>query len=95
MTDPNVQRLRRLDACAVSDALDKLGVMGVQSMLLEGGPRLAGSFLDAGEVDELRIFIAPISAVKAELVRPASRMPAVLTARWTTVGSPPMTVEIA
>ena len=29
-------------------------------MLLEGGPTLAGSFLDAGEVDELRLFIAPI-----------------------------------
>ena len=26
--DPNVQRLRRLDACAVSDALDKLGLSG-------------------------------------------------------------------
>jgi diaminohydroxyphosphoribosylaminopyrimidine deaminase/5-amino-6-(5-phosphoribosylamino)uracil reductase len=35
--------------------------MGMQSILLEGGPRLAGSFLDAGEVDEMRIFIAPIA----------------------------------
>ena len=30
-------------------------------MLLEGGPRLAGSFLDAGEIDEMRLFIAPIA----------------------------------
>ena len=37
------------------------GRMGIQSMLLEGGPRLAGAFLDAGEVDEMRIFIAPIA----------------------------------
>ena len=29
-------------------------------MLLEGGPTLAGSFLDAGEVDELRLFVAPL-----------------------------------
>jgi diaminohydroxyphosphoribosylaminopyrimidine deaminase/5-amino-6-(5-phosphoribosylamino)uracil reductase len=29
-------------------------------VLLEGGPTLAGSFLDAGELDELRLFIAPI-----------------------------------
>jgi diaminohydroxyphosphoribosylaminopyrimidine deaminase/5-amino-6-(5-phosphoribosylamino)uracil reductase len=29
-------------------------------MLLEGGPHLAGSFLDAGEVDEVRLFIAPM-----------------------------------
>jgi diaminohydroxyphosphoribosylaminopyrimidine deaminase/5-amino-6-(5-phosphoribosylamino)uracil reductase len=28
--------------------------------LLEGGPRLAGAFLDAGEVDEARFFLAPI-----------------------------------
>src|SRR5438270_249642 len=34
----------------------------VQSLLLEGGPHLAGAFLDAGEVDEMRVFIAPIVA---------------------------------
>jgi diaminohydroxyphosphoribosylaminopyrimidine deaminase / 5-amino-6-(5-phosphoribosylamino)uracil reductase len=49
------------EAERITDALDKLGTMGVQSMLLEGGPRLAGSFLDACEVDEMRIFIAPIA----------------------------------
>jgi diaminohydroxyphosphoribosylaminopyrimidine deaminase/5-amino-6-(5-phosphoribosylamino)uracil reductase len=43
------------------DGLDKLGPLGIQSMLLEGGPRLAGSFLDAHEIDEMRIFIAPIA----------------------------------
>jgi diaminohydroxyphosphoribosylaminopyrimidine deaminase/5-amino-6-(5-phosphoribosylamino)uracil reductase len=45
----------------VSDALQKLGDRGIQSMLLEGGPHLAGAFLDAGEVDEMRIFVAPIA----------------------------------
>jgi diaminohydroxyphosphoribosylaminopyrimidine deaminase/5-amino-6-(5-phosphoribosylamino)uracil reductase len=49
------------EAERVSDALDKVGAMGIQSLLLEGGPRLAGSFLDAGEVDEMRIFVAPIA----------------------------------
>jgi diaminohydroxyphosphoribosylaminopyrimidine deaminase / 5-amino-6-(5-phosphoribosylamino)uracil reductase len=49
------------EAERVADALDKLGDMGIQSLLLEGGPRLAGSFLDAGEVDEMRIFVAPIA----------------------------------
>ena len=29
-------------------------------MLLEGGPHLAGAFLDAGEIDELRLFLAPL-----------------------------------
>jgi diaminohydroxyphosphoribosylaminopyrimidine deaminase/5-amino-6-(5-phosphoribosylamino)uracil reductase len=45
----------------VVDALGKLCGLGIQSLLLEGGPRLAGSFLDAGEVDEMRLFIAPIA----------------------------------
>ena len=44
MTEPNVQRLRRLDACAVSDALDKLGLPGVATGLPQrsGGGRIAG-----------------------------------------------------
>ena len=45
----------------VVDALTKLGESGIQSVMLEGGPRLAGSFLDAGQIDEMRMFIAPIA----------------------------------
>ena len=43
-------------------ALDQLGALDppVTSILLEGGPHLAGAFLDAGEIDELRLFIAPL-----------------------------------
>jgi diaminohydroxyphosphoribosylaminopyrimidine deaminase / 5-amino-6-(5-phosphoribosylamino)uracil reductase len=41
-------------------ALAELGRRGISSVLLEGGPVLAGSFLDADEVDELRMFIAPV-----------------------------------
>jgi diaminohydroxyphosphoribosylaminopyrimidine deaminase / 5-amino-6-(5-phosphoribosylamino)uracil reductase len=44
----------------VRSALDQLGVLGVSSMLLEGGPHLAGAFLDAGEIDEIRLFLAPL-----------------------------------
>jgi len=44
----------------VIDGLQKLGGLGFHSLMLEGGPRLAGSFLDAGEVDEVRVFIAPL-----------------------------------
>jgi diaminohydroxyphosphoribosylaminopyrimidine deaminase / 5-amino-6-(5-phosphoribosylamino)uracil reductase len=44
----------------VRSALDQLGSADITSILLEGGPRLAGAFLDAGEVDELRLFIAPV-----------------------------------
>jgi len=49
------------EAERAADGLQKLGALGIQSMLLEGGPKLAGSFLDAGEIDEMRIFIAPIA----------------------------------
>jgi diaminohydroxyphosphoribosylaminopyrimidine deaminase/5-amino-6-(5-phosphoribosylamino)uracil reductase len=44
----------------VRSALDQLGGGGVSSILLEGGPHLAGAFLDAGEVDEIRLFLAPL-----------------------------------
>jgi diaminohydroxyphosphoribosylaminopyrimidine deaminase / 5-amino-6-(5-phosphoribosylamino)uracil reductase len=44
----------------VRSALDQLGYSGVTSILLEGGPRLAGAFFDAGEIDEVRLFVAPI-----------------------------------
>ena len=44
----------------VCSALDQLGASGVSSILLEGGPRLAGAFFDAGEIDELRLFLAPL-----------------------------------
>lgn len=44
----------------VRAALGELGRRGLTSVLLEGGATLAGSFLDAGEVDELRLFVAPI-----------------------------------
>jgi diaminohydroxyphosphoribosylaminopyrimidine deaminase/5-amino-6-(5-phosphoribosylamino)uracil reductase len=48
------------EADRVRAALDELGALGVQSMLLEGGPHLAGAFLDAGEVDDIRLFVAPL-----------------------------------
>ena len=44
----------------VVSALDQLGAAGVGSILLEGGPHLAGAFFDAGEIDELRLFLAPL-----------------------------------
>ena len=50
------------EAARVRSALDELGALDVQSLLLEGGPHLAGAFLEAGEVDEARIFGAPVLA---------------------------------
>ncbi len=44
----------------VVSALDLLGGAEIASIMLEGGPRLAGAFLDAGEIDEVRLFLAPV-----------------------------------
>jgi diaminohydroxyphosphoribosylaminopyrimidine deaminase / 5-amino-6-(5-phosphoribosylamino)uracil reductase len=50
----------RTPAARLTAALDELGRREIQDMLVEGGPMLAGSLFDAGEIDELRLFIAPI-----------------------------------
>jgi diaminohydroxyphosphoribosylaminopyrimidine deaminase/5-amino-6-(5-phosphoribosylamino)uracil reductase len=42
--------------------LERLGADGVQSLLLEGGPTLAASFLDEDLVDKLLLFVAPTVA---------------------------------
>ncbi|MPW19564.1 RraA family protein [Paraburkholderia sp. CNPSo 3157] len=51
MADQNVQRLRRLDCCAVSDALDKLKLSGVVS----GLPQRSGTGRIAGRVITVRL----------------------------------------
>jgi diaminohydroxyphosphoribosylaminopyrimidine deaminase/5-amino-6-(5-phosphoribosylamino)uracil reductase len=49
-----------LEAQTVVDALRQLRVRGVRSVLLEGGPRLAGAFLGQSAVDRLVMFQAPV-----------------------------------
>ncbi len=48
------------EAARVTAALDELGSRDIQSLLLEGGPHLAGVFLEAGQIDEARMFVAPL-----------------------------------
>ena len=43
----------------LEEELRALASEGVQSLLLEGGPTLAGAFLRAGLVDKLLLFVAP------------------------------------
>jgi diaminohydroxyphosphoribosylaminopyrimidine deaminase / 5-amino-6-(5-phosphoribosylamino)uracil reductase len=47
-------------------ALDELGRRDLQDMLVEGGPTLAGALFDAAEIDEMRLFIAPVLVGSAE-----------------------------
>jgi diaminohydroxyphosphoribosylaminopyrimidine deaminase / 5-amino-6-(5-phosphoribosylamino)uracil reductase len=44
----------------LEEELRRLGAEGVQSILLEGGPTLATAFLEAGLVDKLLLFVAPL-----------------------------------
>lgn len=44
---------------SMADLLERLGAMGIQSILLEGGSRLAGNMVKHGQIDEFVIFIAP------------------------------------
>ena len=55
---PAESGLELLDG-ALDDELARLGQENVQSLLLEGGPTLAGAFFRAGLVDKLLLFVAP------------------------------------
>jgi diaminohydroxyphosphoribosylaminopyrimidine deaminase/5-amino-6-(5-phosphoribosylamino)uracil reductase len=78
----------------VASALDQLGAMGITGALLEGGPRLAGAFLDAGEIDEVRLFLAPLllggraarDPLEGEGVELIAQAPRALSFAWEAVG---------
>jgi len=46
----------------LEEELEALGVDGVQSLLLEGGPTLAAAFLERDLVDKVLVFVAPTFA---------------------------------
>ncbi len=66
--DAPAERVRALGRAGVevqavdstADALAELGSRDVNSVLLEGGAGLAAAFLTAAEIDELRLFMAPV-----------------------------------
>jgi diaminohydroxyphosphoribosylaminopyrimidine deaminase / 5-amino-6-(5-phosphoribosylamino)uracil reductase len=47
---------------SLAEELASLAAEGVQSLLLEGGPTIAASFLDDGLVDRLVVHVAPVLA---------------------------------
>jgi diaminohydroxyphosphoribosylaminopyrimidine deaminase / 5-amino-6-(5-phosphoribosylamino)uracil reductase len=57
-------------ASGIRSALAELGARGVTSLFLEGGRTLAAAFAEAGEIDEARVFVAPV------LLAGAKRIPA-------------------
>jgi diaminohydroxyphosphoribosylaminopyrimidine deaminase / 5-amino-6-(5-phosphoribosylamino)uracil reductase len=62
---PGRARLERagvetLPAPSLGEALAELGRREVSSLLLEGGPTFAAGFLEAGAVDRVAVFVAPL-----------------------------------
>ncbi len=49
-----------LAADGIEAALAELGRRGITSLFLEGGQTLAAAFADAGQIDEARVFVAPL-----------------------------------
>jgi diaminohydroxyphosphoribosylaminopyrimidine deaminase / 5-amino-6-(5-phosphoribosylamino)uracil reductase len=90
--EPNATSAARLGAAGVEvltastldDALRQLRTRGVRSLLLEGGPRLAGGFLAAAAVDRVIIFQAPVvlgaGAQPAFAFAPRAEVP--MASRW-------------
>jgi diaminohydroxyphosphoribosylaminopyrimidine deaminase/5-amino-6-(5-phosphoribosylamino)uracil reductase len=56
---PSAAERRRLDVCAL---LQELGRQRLTNILVEGGSELLGSFRDAGMIDEVHVFAAPLLA---------------------------------
>jgi diaminohydroxyphosphoribosylaminopyrimidine deaminase / 5-amino-6-(5-phosphoribosylamino)uracil reductase len=63
----------------LDEELRALAADGVQSLLLEGGPTLAGAFLRAGLVDKLLLFVTPRIAGEGLLFAPELDEPLTLT----------------
>jgi diaminohydroxyphosphoribosylaminopyrimidine deaminase/5-amino-6-(5-phosphoribosylamino)uracil reductase len=60
---------------ALGEELAALAAEGVQSLLLEGGPTLAASFLRAGLVDKLLVYVAPLLGGSGPLFAPELTSP--------------------
>ncbi len=57
-------------ADGIPAALSELGRRDIASLFLEGGPTLAAAFADAGEIDETRVFVAPLLLGGARRIEP-------------------------
>ena len=55
-----VHRLQVPPRADPAAALEQLGAMGIQSVLLEGGPTTIGSFLAARLINEIEVFVCPV-----------------------------------
>jgi diaminohydroxyphosphoribosylaminopyrimidine deaminase/5-amino-6-(5-phosphoribosylamino)uracil reductase len=62
-------------ADSIESALAELGRRGITSIFLEGGQTLAAAFAEVGQVDEARVFVAPVllaGGTRTEAVDPGA-----------------------
>jgi diaminohydroxyphosphoribosylaminopyrimidine deaminase/5-amino-6-(5-phosphoribosylamino)uracil reductase len=73
----NEMGVELIPATSLGEALRALRARGIQSILVEGGARLAGALLFEGLVDRLVVFTAPVvlgaGALNAFLLAPSQR----------------------
>ncbi|HEY5709755.1 MAG TPA: bifunctional diaminohydroxyphosphoribosylaminopyrimidine deaminase/5-amino-6-(5-phosphoribosylamino)uracil reductase RibD [Solirubrobacterales bacterium] len=55
-------------ATDIRPVLAELGSRDITSLFLEGGPTLAAAFAEAGEIDEARVFVAPVLLAGSERI---------------------------
>ena len=60
-------------ADGIPAALSELGRREITSLFLEGGRTLVAAFTDAGEIDEARVFVAPVLLGGSRRVEPLDR----------------------
>jgi diaminohydroxyphosphoribosylaminopyrimidine deaminase/5-amino-6-(5-phosphoribosylamino)uracil reductase len=75
---PAESELELLDG-PLEDELARLAGENVQSLLLEGGPTLAGAFFRAGLVDKVLLFVAPKLSGEGPGLVPELRAPVTVT----------------
>jgi diaminohydroxyphosphoribosylaminopyrimidine deaminase/5-amino-6-(5-phosphoribosylamino)uracil reductase len=62
-----------LTADGIEAALAELGRRGITSLFLEGGQTLAAAFADGGQIDEARVFVAPVLLAGGKRTEPVDR----------------------
>jgi diaminohydroxyphosphoribosylaminopyrimidine deaminase/5-amino-6-(5-phosphoribosylamino)uracil reductase len=75
--------------------LDELGTQGINELHVEAGPTLSGAFLDAGLVDELLIYQAPMLIGQGRPLAELSALTALGDARrWRLVEATPLGADL-
>ena len=54
-------QIEAVEGPSIDAALRRLGALGITSLLLEGGATLSAAAWDAGMIDRVRLYVAPVA----------------------------------